>query len=176
MKRSFIIWMPLALAFGFLILFYAGLRNPTDHVIASKIVGKPIPEFQTIAAIPEKLGTASADYKDGKPRLLNVFASWCIPCVAEIPVLQRLKIQGVEINGVAVHDATPDIQKFLAENGDPYSRIGLDEGGNTQVNFGSAGVPETFVIDGKGKVLHQHIGVITEEDMPKIIAMLEKAR
>lgn len=127
------------------------------------------------AVVPGKNAIAAIDFKDGKPKLLNVFASWCIPCVAEIPVLMQLKARGVDITGVAIHDSHEQLQQFLAQNGDPYSRIGLDMGGRAQISFGSAGVPETFVVDGKGKIVHQHIGVVTEGDIPVIMAKLQGA-
>jgi cytochrome c biogenesis protein CcmG/thiol:disulfide interchange protein DsbE len=176
MKRRWIIWLPFALCVGLFAVFYIGLRNPTDHVIASQLVGKPVPEFAAGAAMPDQPGLASADFRDGKPRLLNVFASWCIPCVAEIPMLMRLKQQGVEVDGVAVHDTPEELAKFLASNGNPYTRIGLDGDGRAQMAFGSAGVPETFVVDGAGKIVYQHIGVVTESDIPKLLALLGGAQ
>ncbi len=87
-------------------------------------------------------------------------------------MLLRLKAMGADIVGFAVHDSTGELTKFLAANGNPYSRIGLDEAGRAQMAFGSAGVPETFVVDGKGKVIYQHIGVVTDADVPKLLAML----
>jgi cytochrome c biogenesis protein CcmG/thiol:disulfide interchange protein DsbE len=173
MTRKWLLWLPFALGAVLLAVFYLGLKNPTDHVIASQMVGQPLPEFDTVAAIPDQPGAATADFRDGKPRLLNVFASWCVPCVAEIPMLARLKAAGAEIVGIAVHDTTPDLTRFLAQNGNPYSRIGLDELGRAQLAFGSAGVPETFVVDGRGTIIYQHIGVVTEEDMPKLLGMLK---
>jgi cytochrome c biogenesis protein CcmG/thiol:disulfide interchange protein DsbE len=79
---------------------------------------------------------------------------------------------GVEINGVAIHDRPEDLARFFLQNGNPYARVGLDQGGRAQMSFGSAGVPETFIIDGQGRVVDQHIGVITEEDIPDILAKL----
>lgn len=172
MNRRAILWLPLALCLVLFVVFYLGLRNPTDHIIASQMVRQPLPEFNTIAAVPGQPGIASADFRDGKPRLLNIFASWCVPCVAEIPMLLRLKQMGAEVDGIAVHDTSQDLGQFLAENGNPYARIGLDQGGRAQIAFGSAGVPETFVVDGKGKILYQHIGVVTEDDIPKLLGMI----
>ncbi len=172
MNRKLLLWLPFALGLGLLALFYAGLRNPADHVIASKLVGQPLPEFAAGPAIPGQPGAATADYRDGKPRLLNVFASWCVPCVQEIPMLLRLQAQGAQVDGIAVHDTSADLARFLAENGNPYTRIGLDEGGRAQMALGSAGVPETFVVDGRGVIVYQHIGVVTEEDMPRLLALL----
>ena len=110
--------------------------------------------------LPGQPGAATAEFRDGKPRLLNVFASWCLPCVAEVPVLMRLKEQGVEVVGIAVHDTAPALDKFLAQNGNPYSRIGSDPQSRIQMALGSSGVPETFVVDGKGIIVYQHIGVV----------------
>lgn len=172
MKGKLLLWLPFAIVVALFVAFYIGLKNPDDHVIASQMVGQPLPEFAAAPAIPGQPGAATADFRDGKPRLLNIFASWCVPCIQEIPVLLRLQQMGAEIDGLAVHDSTPELQKFLAANGNPYTRIGLDENGKAQIAFGSAGVPETFVVDGSGKILYQHIGVVTEEDMPKLIALL----
>lgn len=176
MTRKWLLWLPFVLGIGLFAVFYLGLRNPDDRIIASQMVGQPLPEFDAAPAMPGQPGAATADFRDGKPRLLNIFASWCVPCVQEVPVLMRLKAQGVEISGIAVHDSTPELAKFLAENGNPYTRIGLDQGGRAQMAFGSAGVPETFVVDGAGKIIHQHIGVVTEEDIPRLLAMLGKGR
>ncbi|MDE2596048.1 MAG: redoxin family protein [Sphingomonadales bacterium] len=172
MTRKLILWLPFALIALLFLAFFAGLMRPDDHVIASQMVGKPLPEFVAGPAMPGQPGAATADFSDGKPRLLNVFASWCVPCVQEIPMLLRLRAKGAEIDGIAIHDSSAELEKFLAANGNPYTRIGLDEGGKAQMAFGSAGVPETFVVDGTGKILYQHIGVVTEEDMPKLLAML----
>ncbi len=175
-RRPLFLWLPFALCLGLFVIFYAGLMNPDDHVIASQMVGKPLPDFKAGPAMPSQPGAATADFKDGKPRLLNIFASWCVPCVAEVPMLGRLKEMGAEVDGIAVHDSSDALAKFLAANGNPYTRVGLDEGGRAQMAFGSAGVPETFVVDGHGKIIHQHIGVVTESDIPKLLAMLETAR
>lgn len=176
MKRRLILWLPLALVAVLFWVFWATLRDPSDHVIASQMVGKPLPEFTAPAAMPGQPGATSADFRQGKPRLLNVFASWCLPCIAEVPVLLRLQAQGVDITGIAIHDTTPALEKFLGEHGNPYSRIGHDEGSRLQIALGSSGVPETFVIDGKGIIIDQHIGPVSERDVPKLLAMLAKAQ
>lgn len=174
MTRKLVLWLPFVLGFGLFAAFWVGLRQPDDNSIASQVVGKRLPEFTTSAVLPGQDGFAAADFRDGKPRLLNVFGSWCVPCVREIPMLLRLQAAGAEIFGVAVHDSTPELTRFLAENGNPYSRIGLDDAGRAQLAMGSAGVPETFVIDGSGKIVYQHIGVVTEADVPKLLAMLRE--
>ena len=172
MKRKWLLWLPFVLGLVLLGLFYMGLRKPTDHIIASRMVGKPLPEFTAPPALPGQPGAATADYRQGKPRLLNIFASWCLPCVAEVPVLLRLKAMGVEVDGIAVHDTREALEAFLARNGNPYSRIGSDDQSRIQLALGSSGVPETFIVDGKGMIVHQHIGVVSESDIPKLLGML----
>jgi DsbE subfamily thiol:disulfide oxidoreductase len=88
-------------------------------------------------------------------------SSWCIPCAAEAPQLMALKQAGVAIDAIAIRDARPDVDAFLARNGTPYSRIGLDARSGVQIALGSSGVPETFVIDGNGTVILRHAGPIT---------------
>ncbi len=113
----------------------------------------------------------------GKPRLLNVFASWCIPCVAEAPQLMKLKQAGVEIDAVAVRDTPEAVQEFLARYGDPYAadRRRPPEP-SLQLALGSSGVPETFVVDSKGVIVEQHIGDVREEDVPDLLAKLKAAQ
>ncbi len=174
MRRGLILWLPLALVLVIFAVFWRGLSQPDDHVIASQMVGKPLPAFTTTAALPDLPGASTADFRDGKPRLLNVFASWCVPCIAEVPVLMRMKGMGAEIVGVAIHDTPPAVAQFLARHGNPYGRIGLDPNSRLQITLGSSGVPETFVIDGQGTIVHQHIGVVAERDVAKLMAMLGK--
>src|SRR3546814_3631129 len=104
-----------------------------------------------------------AEFQKGKPRLLNIFASWCVPCAAEAPQLAVLKEAGVAIDGIAIRDSREDLDRFLARWGNPYARIGSDVDSSVQIALGSSGVPETFVIDGKGMIVYQHIGAIRKE-------------
>ena len=112
----------------------------------------------------------------GKPRLLNIFASWCVPCAAEAPQLMVLKQAGVEIDAIAIRDARADVDGFLARNGNPFARIGLDARSAVQIALGSSGVPETFVIDGAGRIAYQHIGEIRADDVPMILEKLRDAQ
>jgi cytochrome c biogenesis protein CcmG, thiol:disulfide interchange protein DsbE len=175
-KRRWLVWLPLAIVLILLSLLFYGLRKPVDNAIVSKMVGKPLPEFTAVAVLPGQPGMVTVDYQQGKPRLLNVFASWCLPCVAEIPVLLRLKAMGVQIDGLAVHDTPEALQKFLVRNGNPYGRIGRDDVSRLQMALGSSGVPETFVVDGKGIIRYQHIGVVSERDIPVLMEKMGSAQ
>jgi cytochrome c biogenesis protein CcmG/thiol:disulfide interchange protein DsbE len=87
-----------------------------------------------------------------------------------------LKQAGVEIDAIAIRDARPDVDRFLARYGNPYARVGLDARSAVQIALGSSGVPETFVIDGRGRIAYQHIGEIRADDVPMILQRLEDAR
>jgi cytochrome c biogenesis protein CcmG/thiol:disulfide interchange protein DsbE len=151
------------------------LATPANSDVPSKLEGQPLPAFALPAALPDKPALSSGDFK-GQPRLLNVFASWCVPCITEVKVLGELKARGVAVEGVAVRDRPADIAYFLARNGDPYERIGSDAQSRLQIALGSSGVPESFVIDGKGVIRYQHIGAIEAKDVPLILQKLEQAR
>ncbi len=126
-------------------------------------------------ATPDRPGLSSADLADGTPKLMNVFASWCVPCAAEAPQLAELERAGAPIVGVAIRDTPEDLAAFLQRNGNPFARIGADNLSEIQFAIGSSGVPETFVIDGKGVIRYQHIGDIREEDIPILLAKLREA-
>ncbi len=174
--KKLLIWLPLALFLLVFALVVNGLIEPSDRIVRSAMVGKPLPALALPSLIDGKPGIDTDRWPKGKPRLLNVFASWCIPCVAEAPQLLKLKAAGAQIDAIAVRDTAADVQAFLARNGDPYSRIGDDHAMRAQLSLGSSGVPETFVIDSRGVIVDQHIGDIREEDVPKLLAALEKAK
>lgn len=168
--------MPVLLLVGLLIGFTWNLVKPEDTAIRSQLVEREVPDFRLPAALPGKSGLASADLATGRPRLLNIFASWCVPCAAEAPVLNDLRGKGVAIDAIAVRDTPEAIAAFLARNGDPFQRIGADMNSNVQIALGSSGVPETFVIDGKGVIRHQYIGPISAANVPEVLKQLEESR
>lgn len=169
------LWLPLALFGVFVALVTWGLATPHDETVPSRLVGQPLSAFALPAAADGKPGLRREDMLGGKPRLLNVFASWCIPCAAEAPQLARLAASGVEIDGVAIRDHKDDLAVFLARHGNPYARLGADNLGKLQIAIGSSGVPETYVIDGQGVIRYQHIGDIREDDVPMLLGKLKEA-
>ena len=170
MRRG-LLWLPLAAFAAVLAVVMAGLWKPADRTVRSALVGQPLPAFALPSLLPTKPSTTTAGFKGGRVRLLNVFASWCVPCAAEAPQLMRLKQMGVPIDAVAVRDTAPAMQGFLARYGDPYDRIGDDQRGTVQLSLGSSGVPETFVIDGHGVILRQHIGDIRADEVAELAAL-----
>ncbi len=175
MSRS-LRFVPIALLALLIAALVWRLANPGDTVIRSRLTGQPVPAFTLPAALPGKPGLTSADLTTGAPRLVNIFASWCVPCIAEAPVLGALKARGVAIDGIAIRDRPADVAAFLARHGDPFERIGSDDTSRVQLALGSAGVPESFVVDGRGIIRFQHVGPIEPADVSTISAELEKAQ
>ena len=174
--RRYALWLPLA-AFALLFVVVAsGLFRPADRTVRSALIGKPLPDFALPGIVAGKPGLTSATFHRGEPRLLNVFASWCIPCIAEAPQLVRLKAMGIRVDGIAIRDTAPALRDFLRRNGDPYDRIGDDSRSAVQLAIGSSGVPESFVIDGNGKIMLQHVGDIRADDVDAIAAAVRQAR
>ena len=175
MKRL-ILWAPLTAFVIFAIVVAINLRAPADRTIRSQLIGRAMPDFALPAALPGRATVQRASFATGQPRILNVFASWCVPCIAEAPHLMALSERGIPIDAVAIRDRPQDVARFLSQYGDPYAGVGLDADSRVQLALGSSGVPETFVIDGRGVIRHQHIGPIGAADVPAIAAAYEAAR
>ena len=152
------------------------LVKPADTAVPSQLVNRPVPAFALDAALPSKPSLSSKDLATGEPRLLNIFASWCVPCIGEVAVLGELRRKGMKIDAIAVRDRPEAIAAFLARNGDPYERIGSDAQSNVQISLGSSGVPETFVVDGKGVIRHQYIGPLTAANIPGVLEQMKALR
>jgi cytochrome c biogenesis protein CcmG, thiol:disulfide interchange protein DsbE len=174
--RGVIRWLPLAGLAVIAVVAGFGLFWPKSDSIRSHMIGQALPAFALPAATVGEKGLANTDFADGKPRLLNIFASWCIPCRAESPQLEALKANGVEIYGIAVRDKSDDVAEFLKLYGNPFGRIGADKDMKVQLSLGSSGVPETYIIAGDGTILYQHIGDIRSEHIPDLMARLRAAQ
>ena len=176
MNRRWLLWIPLAVVAFIGGLAIYGLAVPKDEQVHSAMIGQKLPAFSLPAATAGVEGLASGDMVDGKPRLLNIFASWCLPCKAEAPYLEALKKAGVEIDAIAIRDRPEDVAAFLNEFGNPFRRIGSDSEMVVQLKLGSSGVPETYVIGGDGTILYQHIGDIRAEHVPMLIEKVNAAK
>ena len=150
--------IPLAL-FGVLVVAFAvGLNlNPKD--IPSARVGKPVPVF-SLPSLDGGNGFSSDDLADGR-YVVNIFASWCIPCRAEHPLLMDLAAEGTVVMGLNYKDHAADAKYFLDELDNPYTKIGSDVSGRVGIDWGVSGVPETFIVV-DGRIVDQHIGPLTE--------------
>ena len=168
--RGALFLLPAALFAAVMVAFVIGLGHDPSQ-LPSTLIGKPLPAFALAPVRPGGPGLKSSDLR-GEPRLLNVFASWCVSCRLEHPVLLALKARGVPIEGLDWMDEAADGAKYLADNGDPYGLVGNDRSGRAGIDLGVAGVPETFVVDGRGVVRYKQVGPITPEDWERTIKPL----
>lgn len=132
--------------------------------VPSMLVGKRLPDFSLPGLSLAGPGFSSADVMAaGHPVLINFFASWCVPCVVEAPLLTRLRDQGASIWGIAYKDQPSATATFLARNGAPYQRLARDEPGRVAIDFGVYGVPESYLVDRSGVVRWRWAGPLTED-------------
>lgn len=159
MKRA-ILLLPLALFLALAVFLYRGLfLDPSE--LPSALIGKPVPEF-ALPAVDDPARTLTLADLKGKPALLNVWATWCVSCKAEHPVLTELAAQGVNIVGINYKDDNANALKWLQEFHNPYQLDIRDEQGSLGLNLGVYGAPETFLIDKDGVIRHKFVGVIDQ--------------
>ena len=175
MNRS-LRFLPLLVLLAFVAIVTWRLAVPNDEKIHSRMTGQPVPAFALTPATDGLPGLSSTDLATGQPHLVNVFASWCVPCIAEASLLMELKRQGVPIDAIAVRDKPADVAEFLGRHGNPFERIGADPESRVQIALGSSGVPETFVVDGRGVIRYQHMGPIEPGDIPALLRKWKAAR
>ncbi|MEM8770666.1 MAG: DsbE family thiol:disulfide interchange protein [Pseudomonadota bacterium] len=175
--NRFILFLPL-IVFVFIASYFAlGLRNDPSR-IPSVLIDKPLPDFE-LPAIEGRNGGLADDDVIGRVALVNVFASWCIPCAIEHPVLMRIAEEedNLLIAGINWKEKPGDGGAWLERLGDPYDFIGDDADGRVAIDFGVTGAPETFVVDHKGRIRYKHVGPITEqfwkEDIKPIVDQLQ---
>jgi cytochrome c biogenesis protein CcmG, thiol:disulfide interchange protein DsbE len=164
-------------------LFWYALHAGDPSLLPSPLIGKTAPEFTlppidglTADGAPVE-GIASADLAQGEPTIVNVFASWCVECQVEHPLLLELAKQpGVRLYGIDYKDDMASARRFLGRYGNPYARVGADSSGRVAIDFGVYGVPETYVVSGDGKIAYRHVGPLTETAIrEKILPLLKPA-
>ena len=159
MVKPLMLAPPLVFA-GLAALFFVSMQRSDPDQLPSAMEGRAAPAVQVVA-----LGTGpeltDAMLREPGVKLVNFWASWCAPCRAEHPVLKTLQAEGVTILGVNFKDKPEAALQFLDDLGNPYAAIGADDSGRMGLDWGLYGVPETFVIDGTGKVILRHAGPIT---------------
>ncbi|HAH64238.1 MAG TPA: DsbE family thiol:disulfide interchange protein [Rhizobiales bacterium] len=174
--------LPLVIFAALAGLFWYALRGGDPSLLPSALLGKPVPEF-TLPPLAELSGAdgkdvpglASTDLAQGEPNIVNVFASWCVECQAEHPLLVALAQQkGIRLYGIDYKDDSGSARRFLGRYGNPYARVGADTSGRTAIDFGVYGVPETYVVTGDGKIAYRHVGPLTESAIrDKILPLLQ---
>ncbi len=162
--------LPVVLFLAVAVMFAFALRSGDPSKLPSALLGKPAPQVtlpgmpglrQAGAIVP---GFSSSDLSDGRPVIVNFFASWCAPCVQEHPLLMELRARtGVRIVGINYKDPDPGGRRFLGRYGNPYALVGLDDSGRAAIDWGVYGMPETFLLDGAGRIVLKHVGPLTPE-------------
>lgn len=165
--------LPLLLFVGVGVAFLLGFnRDPRE--IPSALIDKPVPEFALPPLPGHKQGLSSADLK-GDVQLVNVFASWCVPCRVEHPIVARIaQVEKIPVRAINHKDKPADALSWLAQHGDPYTSIGVDADGRVSIDWGVYGVPETFLIDRNGRIRYKHVGPLTPEVVQQTILPMVK--
>ncbi|MBV9977128.1 MAG: DsbE family thiol:disulfide interchange protein [Hyphomicrobiales bacterium] len=167
--------LPLAVFLALAGLFFARIGHD-PALLPSPLIGQEAPAFvlpplagltRDGDAVP---GFSDDDLRGGSGTLVNVFASWCVPCREEHPVLMQLaKQKGVTILGLNHKDEAENARRFLGNLGNPYAKVGIDPSGRTSLDFGVYGVPETFAIDASGRIVGKHVGALTLADAQDLL-------
>lgn len=165
--------IPLVIFISMAALLAVGLtleaRKPS-----SVLIDEAVQAFELPLLHQHGVSFASSELQ-GQVTLLNVWASWCVTCRVEHPLLMAIaRDQNLNLYGLNYKDARADALKWLDFYGNPYRLILVDESGKTGIDFGVYGVPETFIIDGKGNIRHRHIGALTQEDWEQTVLPIVK--
>jgi cytochrome c biogenesis protein CcmG/thiol:disulfide interchange protein DsbE len=179
-RRSPLVFLPLVLFLAFAgLVGWKLIFEPTDPaIIPSALIGKPVPGFalDPVAGL-NMPGLSSADLRKGKITVVNVFASWCVPCHQEHPVLLTLPALGVNLVAIAYKDQMENTRRFLGQDGNPYAAVGADLSGRTGIDLGLTGVPETYIVSGDGIIADKIIGPITEQIVrERLLPAIAKAK
>ncbi len=149
-------------------------RDPS--LIPSPLVGKPAPEFVLPAVAENVAGGFATENLRGEVTMVNVFASWCIPCLAEHPLISRLAEDGLRVYGINHRDEASEAIRWLKRHGNPYTAVGFDPDGRISLEWGVTGVPETFIVNAAGVITYKHAGPITVRVLEdKILPKLREA-
>lgn len=182
-RRALRAFLPLAIFCALAGLLYAGLQSGDPHTLPSVLIGKSVPDFALpgVEGLVENgkpvPGFSSADLKKGTVSIVNVWASWCVPCHEEHPYLTALaERSGAPLYGLNHKDGTAAARRFLGRYGNPFTAVGADASGKVAIDWGVYGVPETFIVGGDGKILHKHVGPIGAADLDSLLGTIERAR
>jgi cytochrome c biogenesis protein CcmG/thiol:disulfide interchange protein DsbE len=183
-RRRLGLVVPLLLFAAMAGLFAFALRSGDPSRLPSALIGKPAPatDLPPLEALRDERGAVpgftSRDLASGKVSIVNFWASWCVPCVQEHPLLIELKARtGVDIYGVNYKDQAAAARRFLGRYGNPFAAVGVDSTGRNAIEWGVYGMPETFVINGRGEIVYKHVGPISAESLAqRLTPAIEAAR
>jgi len=170
--RRLLLILPLAAFCALALLFFLKITDSGNPAtLPSALRGRPVPDFALPSlAGSEHPGLSTADVKAGRVSLVNVWASWCIPCRDEHPMLMALaQSPDFDLYGINNKDNAETARRFLGQLGNPFKRIGSDSNGRVSIDWGVYGVPETFVVDGTGTITLRHVGPLSPDIIDKVI-------
>lgn len=169
--------LPLILFAGLAVYFMLGLERASEvgnDFVPSALIGKPLPKMDLPPLVTGKPGINNEELL-GEIQIINVFASWCIPCRAEHPIVTKMAEEyGLNLAGLNYKDKAKDATRWLNELGDPYARIGSDLSGRAGIDLGVYGVPETYVVDKEGIIRFRHVGPLQQRNLDDDILPLLK--
>jgi cytochrome c biogenesis protein CcmG, thiol:disulfide interchange protein DsbE len=175
--------LPLIVVTIMSVFFFIALRSGDPSRLPSPLIGKPVPQFtlgpiEGLNAAAARPGVSSDDLASGEVTIVNVWASWCGPCIQEQPQLIQFKRQyGVRLVGINYKDEPEAARRFLERHGNPFDAIGADRNGRVAIDWGVYGVPETYVIDGRGRIAYKFIGPLsTGAIQNELLPAVTKAR
>lgn len=171
-KFNIFLLLPPLIFFSMATLFYVGLQRDNPNQRPSQLIGQTAPagNFTDLREDPAPI---DADFRNGNMQLVNFWASWCAPCRAEAPILERMAHEmGISIIGINYKDQPVQARAFLSQFGDPFIKVGADFTGRNAIEWGVTGVPETFILDGEGTILMRYPGPITQSILDKRILPL----
>jgi cytochrome c biogenesis protein CcmG/thiol:disulfide interchange protein DsbE len=184
-RSNYLRLLPVAVFVVIAGFFAIALQSGDPSLLPSTLVGKPVPKtvFPAVEGLEAEAGKVepgftSADLAKGKISVVNYWASWCVPCVDEHPMLETLKeASGVDIYGINYKDQPSAARRFLGRYGNPFTAVGTDADGRAAIDWGVYGTPETFIVNGKGDVIYKHVGPITEDSLRgKLLPIIAKAK
>lgn len=181
-RSRLLIW-PLAIFAILALLFALALKGGDPSRLPSALIGRTapaiaLPALEGLNDGAQRIdGFTSADLATGEVSVVNFWASWCAPCVQEHPLLVALKERtGVKLYGVNYKDQAATARRFLGRYGNPFTAVGVDDNGRAAIDWGVTGMPETFIVNGKGEIVYKHIGPISAETLEsKIIPKVRAA-
>ncbi|HUH76891.1 MAG TPA: DsbE family thiol:disulfide interchange protein [Devosia sp.] len=177
MIRYVLFGLPL-IALVALVAIFASSMDRDPNLIRSVLINKPAPAISLPAIADLGVPGFDAESLKGEVTVVNVFASWCIPCRDEHPLLEAVKaVADVRLFGINQSDAPENARKFLAELGNPYAAVGADRDRRASIDWGVYGVPETFVVNAQGIITFKHVGPLTQQSVQsQLLPAIELAR
>jgi len=181
-SRRFLMALPLIAFLGLAALFWFRLGDGDPSRIPSALIGlpapqTPLPPLPGLVPNGEQLPGLNPTMFKGKVSVINVWASWCVPCIEEVPLLTELsRDKRLQIIGINYKDAPDNARRFLGRYGNPYGFVGVDANGRASIEWGVYGVPETFIVGREGTIVYKMVGPVTVDNINSVLrAEIDKA-